>query len=162
MENGIWLCQTCAKLIDNDPTHYPAELLESWKSEAESAARRALENRPSNLKEPPGAYRKVEGLMPQLFAEMRKDLADRPLSREFVILKRSWKYWARGHELVYYFDDHPELPNKLHILENADMVSNIAYDSVGRYLMSEELVAYLTSGPPADQGMEPTAQKPGG
>ncbi len=25
-ENGIWLCQSCAKLIDNDPALFPTEL----------------------------------------------------------------------------------------------------------------------------------------
>lgn len=37
-ENGIWLCQNCAKLIDSDPTKYPLELIIEWKNEAESAA----------------------------------------------------------------------------------------------------------------------------
>lgn len=35
--NGIWLCQTCAKLVDNDPLRYPAHLLREWKSKAEEA-----------------------------------------------------------------------------------------------------------------------------
>lgn len=30
-DNGIWLCQNCAKLVDNDPVAYPAELLRAWK-----------------------------------------------------------------------------------------------------------------------------------
>ena len=30
-ENGIWLCQSCSKLIDTDITRYPKELLQSWK-----------------------------------------------------------------------------------------------------------------------------------
>lgn len=37
-ENGIWLCQTHAKLVDNDPLHYPSELLHEWKRLAEQAA----------------------------------------------------------------------------------------------------------------------------
>lgn len=36
--NGIWLCQTCAKLVDNDPLRYSAEILRKWKSEAEHEA----------------------------------------------------------------------------------------------------------------------------
>jgi hypothetical protein len=36
--NGIWLCQTCAHLIDVDIERYPAELLRKWKSEAEDFA----------------------------------------------------------------------------------------------------------------------------
>lgn len=35
IQNGIWLCQSCAKLIDNDPLRYSQELLHQWKDEAE-------------------------------------------------------------------------------------------------------------------------------
>ena len=38
-ENGIWLCQTCAKLVDNDPTHFTADVLRSLKHDAEREAR---------------------------------------------------------------------------------------------------------------------------
>jgi hypothetical protein len=44
-ENGIWLCQNCAKLIDNDPERYPAEVLREWKAEAEASALAELEGR---------------------------------------------------------------------------------------------------------------------
>jgi hypothetical protein len=37
-ENGIWLCQNCAKLVDNDSERYPAEQLRSWKAQAEASA----------------------------------------------------------------------------------------------------------------------------
>ena len=36
--NGIWLCQTCAKLIDSDATTYPVRLLSQWKEQAERRA----------------------------------------------------------------------------------------------------------------------------
>jgi hypothetical protein len=36
--NGIWLCQNCAKMVDNDPTRYSAELLRQWKLFAEQEA----------------------------------------------------------------------------------------------------------------------------
>lgn len=36
--NGIWCCQNCAKLIDNDPKSFPVELLRKWKSQAEEQA----------------------------------------------------------------------------------------------------------------------------
>lgn len=42
-ENGVWLCQNCAKLVDNDPVRYPAELLRAWKAQAEASALAALE-----------------------------------------------------------------------------------------------------------------------
>lgn len=43
IENAIWLCQNCAKLIDSDPNRFPAELLQDWKRKAEALAREALE-----------------------------------------------------------------------------------------------------------------------
>jgi tetratricopeptide (TPR) repeat protein len=36
--NGIWLCQTCAKLIDTDLSRYKADVLRQWKTRAEAAA----------------------------------------------------------------------------------------------------------------------------
>jgi tetratricopeptide (TPR) repeat protein len=37
--NGIWLCQTCGKLVDADIPGYSVELLRRWKAEAEERAR---------------------------------------------------------------------------------------------------------------------------
>ena len=46
--NGIWLCQNCAKLIDNDPQRYAVEQLRTWKLEAEEYALRNI-GRPEGL-----------------------------------------------------------------------------------------------------------------
>ena len=48
-ENGIWLCQNCAKLIDNDPKTYHFDLLKEWKRLSEQAARLEIE-KPSSRK----------------------------------------------------------------------------------------------------------------
>jgi len=40
--NGIWLCQNCAKIIDNDILRFTAELLRAWKTVAEDRARIAI------------------------------------------------------------------------------------------------------------------------
>lgn len=37
--NGIWLCQNCAKLIDNDPARFTVDVLREWKSDAEAEAK---------------------------------------------------------------------------------------------------------------------------
>lgn len=37
-DNAIWLCQNCAKLIDNDPALFPESKLHRWKKGAENAA----------------------------------------------------------------------------------------------------------------------------
>lgn len=40
--NGIWLCQNCAKLVDNDPSQFPEELLRAWKVIAEHRAHTSI------------------------------------------------------------------------------------------------------------------------
>jgi hypothetical protein len=42
IRNGIWLCQNCAKLIDNDELGHPESLLVQWKASAEQDARRQV------------------------------------------------------------------------------------------------------------------------
>lgn len=55
-QNGIWLCQSCAKLVDNDPEFFTAELLQRWKAEAEARALAALSGRTlDDLPQPPGS-----------------------------------------------------------------------------------------------------------
>jgi len=87
---------------------------------------------------------RLETQMPGLLAEMRRDLVERPLAREFVILRRAWSYWGKGNELVYYFDDHPHLHDMLHILSNLGLVQEITYNNTERYIISERLAAYLS------------------
>ena len=83
--------------------------------------------------------------MPELLAEMRKDLAKHPLAREFVILTKSCLYNADPNEtvLAYSFEDHPDLRNKLHILQNHGLIQEITYNNTERFTMTEELVDYL-------------------
>lgn len=38
VENGIWLCQNCGKLVDNDEARYTLPLLREWRRAAEEAA----------------------------------------------------------------------------------------------------------------------------
>lgn len=42
IDNGVWLCQSCAKLIDNDDVKYTVAVLATWKVEAEAKAMRNL------------------------------------------------------------------------------------------------------------------------
>lgn len=48
IENCIWLCQTCAKLVDNDPASYTSDLLRRWRTLAEEAALIEIESLPSS------------------------------------------------------------------------------------------------------------------
>lgn len=42
IENAIWLCNTCAKIIDSDVENYPVEKLNEWKRNAELRAKNNL------------------------------------------------------------------------------------------------------------------------
>ncbi len=43
-ENGIWLCQNCAKLIDNDENKYNVSVLKEWRKFSEEEVRHEIEN----------------------------------------------------------------------------------------------------------------------
>lgn len=146
VENGIWLCQSCAKLVDNDPIRYRADVLRRWKALTEKNAARELEYRQRIEGDSDQIFMELERIMPDLLAEMRKDLTEYPLSREFVVLEKGWSYWARGHELAYYFEDHPELESKLRILLNHRLIQDVTHTNVSRYIISEELARYLGGG----------------
>ncbi len=146
VENGIWLCQSCAKLVDNDPIRYGADVLRQWKALAEKNAARELELWRRTEDDSDQIFIELERIMRDLLAEMRKDLTEYPLSREFVVLKKGWSYWARGHELAYYFEDHPELENKLRILLNHGLIQDVSHTNVPRYIITEELARYLSRG----------------
>lgn len=45
IDNGIWLCQNCAKMIDSDVERYTPELLKKWKKEAENESMLRMENK---------------------------------------------------------------------------------------------------------------------
>jgi hypothetical protein len=43
-ENGIWLCQSCSRLVDNDSERYTTTILLEWKRDAEAKALDCLES----------------------------------------------------------------------------------------------------------------------
>ena len=95
--------------------------------------------------------RQLDLVMPKLFAEMRADVNDSPLKREFVVLHKNSIYLSGGKSiLAYYYEDHEDLPDKMVVLANSGAVTDITYNSVDRYLMSEALVKYLISEVEAD------------
>lgn len=48
IENAIWLCQTCAKLIDSDCDRYSVQTIKTWKVSAEADALKEIEGNPSS------------------------------------------------------------------------------------------------------------------
>jgi hypothetical protein len=143
-ENGIWLCQNHGKLVDNDAIKYSVILLREWKRIAEAMTERELVN-PQGVSDRTGAaVAKAERMMPALIAEMRADLRENPLRREFVVLKRAWSYWAKGNELVYFYDDHQELDSEVQVLASLGLIREITYNNVNRFLFAEDFVEYLS------------------
>jgi hypothetical protein len=71
IENGIWLCQTCAKLIDSDEQRYTEDVLRHWKSLAEREAHRRI-GKTKTVKWPSSAERELKRNL-KLRDQMRKD-----------------------------------------------------------------------------------------
>lgn len=141
-ENGVWLCQNCAKLIDADDTGYSVDRLREWKLVAESTA--SLELRGYKVVADDSAiWRKIESAMSDLLQEMRTDLQKTPVQREFFLMHRRLSYNMSGPHFFYYFDDHPNLRQKIRILENYGLLNDITYTSVEKFLISERLADYL-------------------
>jgi hypothetical protein len=44
VSNGIWLCETCARLIDSDNERFAVGLLRCWKTDSEDLTRREIES----------------------------------------------------------------------------------------------------------------------
>jgi hypothetical protein len=140
-DNGIWLCQTCAKLIDNDEIRYPVAKVRNWKALTEANAAKNLERRSRPL---PERFTRLERLMPELLAEMREDLAANPLIREFVVYKKGLSFWNGGTAFEYTSPDEASLLSKVQIIENTGLIRDITNKNVKRYRMTEEFVDYLT------------------
>lgn len=51
IDNGIWLCQNCSKLIDSDEDRFTVLLLRSWKVLSEEKTRIELQTSPSKQQE---------------------------------------------------------------------------------------------------------------
>ena len=89
-------------------------------------------------------FRRIESLMPELFAEMRADLKAFPMKREFIVMSKLGAYFAgQKMPLSYHYEDHEDLPDKIGLLVNEGVVTDITYNNVDRYVMSETLVEYL-------------------
>jgi len=48
VENGIWLCQLCAKLIDSDDVRYTVDMLSAWKRVSEERTSKELTGIPQD------------------------------------------------------------------------------------------------------------------
>ena len=87
---------------------------------------------------------RMESLMPSLFAEMRNSLNSHPLKREFIVVSQGSIFTAgRKEPLAFYYESHENLADEVGVLVNEGLVTDIRYNAVDRYVMSEPLVQYL-------------------
>ena len=97
-------------------------------------------------------FRRIESLMPGLFVEMRKDLKSSPMKREFILQPKMALYNSGQKALLAYcYEDHDDLADKVGLLVNEGVVTDITYNNIDRYVMSEALVEYLEGSAAADQ-----------
>lgn len=142
LDNGIWLCQNCGKLVDDDEIFHTTEILHMWRILAEAtASREMILGRYQNTDVE--VFAKLEKLLPELLAEMREDIKANPTDREIVLLSTNWIYNSDKPYLAYHYEKHPNLENKMHVLVNQGLARDITYNNVKRYVISETLAEYL-------------------
>lgn len=145
-ENGIWLCQTCAKLIDNDQSRYSVAKLEEWKSDAETAAAHALEQRRAPATESAGVFLEAERLMPGLISEMRNDVRQdaTELVRELVILPNPHVIFGDGKPRFAYFEsEHAGLRLQVDWLEEMGLIVDVTPSNTPIYRITTEFARWL-------------------
>lgn len=139
--NGIWLCQTHAKLVDSDELAFAPALLLQWKDTAEKIA--ALEAQGYSVYRA-SPFPDLEKKLPKLIAEMRADLTRTPLIREFILLSKHSTYnQGKTPCFCYYEEDHEFLYGVMTIMLHAGAIYDVAYNSVPRYNFTEEFVTFL-------------------
>lgn len=146
ISNGIWLCQTHAKLIDDDELNYPLATLREWKEVAEHMA--ALEARGFEVRRA-SPFTDLEKKAPRLIEEMRQDILKRPLVREFIVLSRRHVYNAGpGHTpfCVYYTEDHDYLASMMTIMEHNGAIYDVTHNNTPRYNFTQAFVRFLEEG----------------
>ena len=129
-ENGIWLCQNHAKLVDDDDRTYSVEELRAWKEKAEALAKAELGQRgPRRLREGARADRDrramirrvrriwIDGVLKKsLFHEVRillglserPDAVERPLDLVVMRPNESERPLPSGTRIVDIYDDFDE------------------------------------------------------
>lgn len=148
-DNAVWLCQTCAKLVDNDLSGYSADRLTEWKWDAEAAARRALERRLSPATESEGVFLEAERLMPGLIAEMRADVRGDAsgLVRELVVLSNPNVLFVDGRlHFTYFANVHRNALVEVDWLEEMGLVTSVPARKRPVYRMTPEFARWLGSG----------------
>ncbi|MGH1330801.1 MAG: hypothetical protein ACRBBK_07965 [Paracoccaceae bacterium] len=141
-ENGIWLCQTCSRLVDVDVTSHSKDQLREWKTLAEMRAYLGIRGFAIVVSR---SFQKLEEKMPRLVAEMRDDIASEPFIREFIIGSKKWSYNFDPENPIfsYYFEEHDNLKPMLKVMQNYDAIIETTHNNTARFEFTEDFAEYL-------------------
>lgn len=141
-ENGIWLCQTCGRLVDVDITSHSTDQLREWKTLAEMRAYLGIRGFAIVVSR---SFKKLEEKMPSLVAEMREDIAGAPFVREFIILSKKWSYNGDPKKQIfsYHFEDHDSLKLMLKVMQNYGAIIETTHNNTDRFEFTEDFAEYL-------------------
>jgi len=110
-DNAIWLCQNCAKLIDNDSTRYTVDILKKWKDYAEKVALTEIEGGkvpPENSIDVEIIYKKIKLESERhdyLLEVITKNLSDEPISSFHVDLEFPARVVEQPEKLEFFIED---------------------------------------------------------
>ena len=111
--NGIWLCQSCSKLIDSDQARFTVSVLKEWKTDAETRALAFIRGAPGPSQLP---KRLIDGLLAEL-DEFRLKMAQTSyllrarvveITHEFLLWIRNIMHSYRGPHVAPYIQEHIE------------------------------------------------------
>jgi hypothetical protein len=141
-ENGIWLCQTCSRLVDVDVTSHSSDQLREWKTLAEMRAYLGIRGFAIVASR---SFQKLEDKMPSLVTEMRNDIGSAPFIREFIIYSKKSSYNGDPKNPIfsYHFEDHGDLKPMLKVMQNYGAIIETSHNNVDRFEFTEEFAEYL-------------------
>lgn len=123
IDNGIWLCQDCSVMIDNDISRYSVDELKSWKRQAEENARYELGQRPYD---------------PFHYTKFPKEIVNQKIEESVGVLRKS-RFFAEFDQISF-----AEI-FKIKLIERefsggSDEIKSIAFSWCARVLASEKPV----------------------
>ena len=103
--------------------------------------RREKENQKRNKDQ----FQQVQKQMPQLIAEMKKDLnnPEHQFIREFFVTSDKLIVKTQDKYFFYYTEKHGDLQCKIHILENHGYIIDVTPGDAPKYRMTEEFVKLI-------------------
>lgn len=135
-------------LMGNDPSTAIVKAIQSLEktmAHSKHSHEQVIKVSPLLPKADRSVFQSLQGTIPELLTEMRTDLKQHPFVRELILLNQGNIYNGNPDNpvLIYYFEEHSYLRGKLRILENYALVYDITFNNVPRFVMAEELAAYL-------------------